>query len=67
MERFSAMFVLVSAFVAGSIGATGGFVMGGLVASGKVGDLEARVYLLERLIAELSGAPAGATEMADFA
>lgn len=67
MDRFSPMFVLISIFLAGSIGASGGFVIGGLMASGKVGDLEARVYLLERLLTELSGEAALPTEISDFA
>jgi hypothetical protein len=67
MDRFSPIFVLISIFVAGSIGASGGFVIGGLMASGKVGDLEARVYLLERLLTEMTGNAAVPAEISDFA
>ncbi len=66
MDRFSPMFVLVSMFVAGSIGASGGFIMGGLMASGKVSDLEARVHLLERLITRITGTSALPAEFTEF-
>ncbi|MEG3175243.1 hypothetical protein U1872_03310 [Sphingomonas sp. RB3P16] len=60
------MFVLISIFVSGSIGASAGFVIGGLMASGKVSDLESRVYLLERLITKLTGEAALPAEVTDF-
>ena len=54
MERFSLMFVLISTFSAVSVGASGGFILGGLMASGKVADLEIRLQSLEAILASFS-------------
>lgn len=52
------MFVLIAMFIAGSIGASGGFILGGMMASGRVSDLELRVRSLEALLGQLhQGAP----------
>ncbi|TPG53954.1 hypothetical protein [Sphingomonas glacialis] len=66
MGPFSPMFVLISMFAAGSIGVSGGFILGGLSASGKISDLEARIHLLERLIARITGTSAMPAELTEL-